>query len=57
MALILSIDAATEKASICISNNEKIITKKLHFRFERNLNVQLTAVNALNMLREFILEN
>ena len=38
-------------------NRDKIITQKLHFRFERQLNIQLTAVNALNLLRRFILEN
>ena len=37
-------------------NRDKIITQKLHFRFERQLNIQLTAVNALNLLRKFILE-
>ncbi len=42
---------------IAVGNIEKITTKKLHFRFERQLNIQLTAVNALNMLRKFILEN
>ena len=38
-------------------NRNNIITQKLHFRFERQLNIQLTAVNALNLLRRFILEN
>ncbi|MBS1733445.1 MAG: competence/damage-inducible protein A [Bacteroidetes bacterium] len=38
-------------------NNREIITQKLHFRFERQLNIQLTAVNALNLLRKFIVEN
>ncbi len=38
-------------------NKDKVITQKLHFRFERQLNIQLTAVNALNLLRKFILEN
>ena len=38
-------------------NREKVITQKLHFRFERLLNIQLTATNALNLLRKFILEN
>ena len=42
---------------IAAGNNEKLVTQKLHFRFERSLNIQLTAVNALNMLRKFILEN
>jgi nicotinamide-nucleotide amidase len=42
---------------VAVGNIEKLVTKKLHFRFERQLNIQLTAVNALNMLRKFILEN
>ncbi len=42
---------------IAVGNIKKIATKKLHFRFERPLNIQLTAVNALNMLRKFIIEN
>jgi len=42
---------------IAVGNKEKIIAQKLHFRFERELNIQLTAVNALNLLRKFILEN
>ncbi len=37
-------------------NTENVITQKLHFRFERQLNIQLTAVNALNLLRKFIIE-
>lgn len=37
-------------------NAENVITQKLHFRFERQLNIQLTAVNALNLLRKFIIE-
>ena len=42
---------------IAVGNNNKITTQKFHFRFERQRNIQLTAVNALNMLRKFILEN
>lgn len=42
---------------IAVGNKERIVTQRLHFRFERQLNIQLTAVNALNMLRKFILEN
>jgi nicotinamide-nucleotide amidase len=42
---------------IAVGNAEKMITKKLYFRFDRMRNIQLTAVNALNMLRQFILGN
>jgi nicotinamide-nucleotide amidase len=38
-------------------NAEKIETKKLHFRFDRNRNIELTAINALHMLCMFIKHN
>ncbi|HYE53537.1 MAG TPA: CinA family protein, partial [Chitinophagaceae bacterium] len=41
---------------IGVGNNEKIVTQKFHFRFDRMRNIELTAMNALNMLRKFILE-
>ena len=42
---------------IGIGSNQKIITQKMLFRFDRGRNIQLTAVTALNMMRKFILEN
>jgi nicotinamide-nucleotide amidase len=42
---------------IAVGNKEKIVTKIFHFRFDRSKNIQLTAMNALNMMRLFILEN
>jgi nicotinamide-nucleotide amidase len=42
---------------IAVGSSQKIITKRLHFRFDRVRNIQLTAVNALNILRIFINEN
>lgn len=42
---------------IAVGNAEKHVTQKLHFRFNRQKNIQLTALNALNNLRRFILEN
>ncbi|HMJ45910.1 MAG TPA: CinA family nicotinamide mononucleotide deamidase-related protein [Ferruginibacter sp.] len=36
---------------------DKIITQKFFFRFDRERNITLTAVNALNMLRKFMEEN
>jgi nicotinamide-nucleotide amidase len=42
---------------IAVGNNEKIATNKLFFRFDRMRNIQLTAANALNLLRKFIIEN
>jgi nicotinamide-nucleotide amidase len=40
---------------IAIGNKEKMETQKLYFRFDRMRNIQLTATNALNLLRKFIL--
>lgn len=40
---------------IAVGNNDRIETHKLFFRFDRARNVQLTATNALNLLRKFIL--
>ncbi len=40
---------------IAVGNSNKIETQKLYFRFDRERNTQLTATNALNILRKFIL--
>jgi nicotinamide-nucleotide amidase len=37
-------------------NAEKLLTQKMHFRFDRTRNIHLTAVTALNLLRKFMLE-
>jgi nicotinamide-nucleotide amidase len=42
---------------VAVGNNEKTETKKLHFRFDRARNIELTSINALNLLRIFILQN
>ncbi len=42
---------------IAVGNNKHIDTQKMFFRFDRAKNIQLTAVNALNLMRKFILEN
>jgi len=42
---------------VCVGSKEKLITHKFSFRFDRERNIRLTALNALNMLRKFILEN
>lgn len=41
---------------IAVGNAQKQMTQKLHFRFNRQRNIQLTAVNAMNLMRKFILE-
>jgi nicotinamide-nucleotide amidase len=42
---------------VAVGNKEKIATQKFNFRFDRQRNIELTAMNALNMLRKFIIEN
>ena len=42
---------------IAVGNKEKVRTHLFHFRFDRQRNTELTANNALNMLRKFVLES
>jgi nicotinamide-nucleotide amidase len=42
---------------IAVGNKENLKAQKLYFRFDRTRNIQLTAMNALNLLRKFILAN
>jgi PncC family amidohydrolase len=42
---------------IAAANKEKVETLKLNLRFDRERNITITANNALNFLRKFILEN
>jgi len=42
---------------VAMGSATKIITKLYHFRFDRQKNIQLTAMNALNMMRLFLIEN
>jgi PncC family amidohydrolase len=42
---------------IAVGNKEKTQATKLQFRFDRQRNIEMTAQNALNILRKFILEN
>ena len=39
---------------MAVGNAEKTETKKMHFRFDRKRNIELTAINALHMLCVFI---
>ncbi len=43
-------------AWIAVGSKEKIIAQKVFFRFDRARNIQLTAVTALNLLRQFIID-
>jgi nicotinamide-nucleotide amidase len=42
---------------IAAGNSQKVETLKLNLRFDRHRNIMITANNALNFLRKFILEN
>ena len=42
---------------IAVGNATKIETKKLHQRFDRRKNIEVTSAMALNMMRLFVLEN
>ncbi|MEJ7675384.1 MAG: CinA family protein [Chitinophagaceae bacterium] len=42
---------------IAVGNKNKVKTLKLNLRFDRMRNIQVTAMNALNMVRKFIIEN
>ncbi|MBC6489994.1 competence/damage-inducible protein A [Flavihumibacter stibioxidans] len=42
---------------VAVGNSREIITQRFRFRFERRRNIELTAVNALNLLRKFIIDN
>jgi nicotinamide-nucleotide amidase len=41
---------------IAVGDRRKVKARAFHFRYTRGMNIQLTAINALNLLRLFILE-
>jgi nicotinamide-nucleotide amidase len=41
---------------VAVGNKEKISTQLFNFRFDRARNIEVTAMNALNLLRKFIIE-
>ena len=42
---------------IAVANKDKVVAKLFNFRFDRKRNIELTATNALNLLRTFIINN
>ena len=40
---------------VAVGNLNSIKTHQFHFRFDRQKNIQLTAMNAFNLLRQFII--
>jgi nicotinamide-nucleotide amidase len=41
---------------VAAGDREKTVTQKFHFRFDRERNIEMTATQALNLLRKFIVE-
>lgn len=41
---------------VCVGNTKNLITHKFEFRFDRERNIRFAALNALNMLRKFMVE-
>jgi len=42
---------------VAVANRQRISTQKFWFRFDRQRNIELSATNALNLLRKFILSD
>ena len=42
---------------VAVGSKTKMVTQLFQFRFDRQRNIELTSINALNLLRKFILEN
>lgn len=42
---------------VAIADKNSVLTKQFNFRFDRRRNIELTANNALNLLRSFIVDN
>ncbi len=42
---------------VAVGNKTKTLTQKFYFRFNRARNIELTSLNALNLLRKFVIED
>lgn len=42
---------------VAVGDREKLVTQQFQFRFDRNRNIEITAIQALNLLRKFIVQN
>ncbi len=50
-------DKPTGTVWVAVGSHSKIETQQFHFRFDRQKNIQLTAMNALNLMRKFIVSS
>jgi nicotinamide-nucleotide amidase len=41
---------------VAVGNKDRVEATSFNFRFDRNRNIEMTAANALNFLRKFILD-
>lgn len=39
-----------------VGNDNKVVTQKFSFRFDRSRNIEMTAIQALNMMRKYLLD-
>ncbi|WEK35182.1 MAG: CinA family nicotinamide mononucleotide deamidase-related protein [Candidatus Pseudobacter hemicellulosilyticus] len=42
---------------VAVGNREKTVTQLFNYRFDRQRNIEMTAINSLNLLRKFIIEH
>lgn len=42
---------------VAVGNREKIVTQQFNFRFDRQRNIEMTAISSLNLLRKLIVEH
>jgi nicotinamide-nucleotide amidase len=49
-----SIEKPVGTVWVAAGSSEKVITSKFHFRFDRNRNIEIASVQALNLLRKFL---
>lgn len=59
---IMGPDGATDEKPVglvwvAVADTRRVVAKKFNLRFDRERNIQLTAVNALNMMRMLIVDN
>lgn len=49
-----SVDKPVGTVWVAVGNEEKVVTQKFSFRFNRSRNIEMTAIQSLNLLRKYI---